>query len=96
MIKTFGNKLAHDLVENTESKETRRFPRELIRLARRKLQIVHEAAELRDLKAPPGNRLEQLRGTQTGYYAIRVNDQWRLIFKFDGHDAYEVKIIDYH
>lgn len=49
-----------------------------------------------DLRSPPGNRLEQLRGDLSGYYSIRINDQWRIIFRWEGSDAHDVEIVDYH
>lgn len=94
MILSFGNKLAKDLVEENRSKEVKKFPTELYRVARRKLQLVHEAWELQDLKVPPGNRLEKLKGDLNDSYSIRINDQWRITFKFENHNAYEVTIVD--
>lgn len=98
MIFSFGNKLAKDLVEENNSKEVKAFPREIYRTARRKLQIVHDAFELQDLKIPPGNsnRFEKLKGDLKDYYSIRINDQWRVTFKFENHNAYEVAVVDYH
>ena len=62
----------------------------------RKLQMLHRAARLDDLRVPPNNRLELLKGDQAGQHSIRVNDQWRLCFKLDGASAYDVEIVDYH
>ena len=64
--------------------------------ARRKLDIVNHANELRDLAVPPGNHLEPLRGDRAGQHSIRINDQYRVCFCWDGEDAYEVEIADYH
>ncbi len=64
-------------------------------IVRRKLDMLHYAVELNDLRSPPGNRLEALDGYLKGCYSIRVNDQWRLVFKWDQH-PYDVRIIDYH
>ncbi len=64
--------------------------------AERKLQMLHRAARLDDLRVPPNNRLELLKGDQAGQHSIRVNDQWRLCFKLDGASAYDVEIVDYH
>lgn len=96
MIKSFGNTLAKGLFEDRQTKATRRFPGELRRAARRKLAYLHEAAELNDLQAPPGNRLERLKGDYKGFHSIRVNDQWRVIFKWIDGNAYEVAIVDDH
>ena len=66
------------------------------RIAGRKLDILHYAAELEDLKAPPGNRLELLKGNLKGYHSIRINDQWRVVFKWPESGPYDVHIADYH
>lgn len=65
-------------------------------IAERKLAMLHRAHRLGDLRIPPSNRLEALQGGRKGYHSIRINDQWRLCFRFDGVDAFEVEIIDYH
>ena len=66
------------------------------RVAERKLQILHFATSADDLRAPPQNRLERLKGDRAGYWSIRINDQWGLCFRFEGAHAYEVEIVDYH
>jgi proteic killer suppression protein len=96
VIESFGNTLASDLFEDKNSKATKAFPPELRRAARRKLQYVHEAADLRDLKSPPGNRLEVLKGDFKGLHSIRINDQWRVVFRWSGGNAFDVQIVDYH
>ena len=96
MIISFGNQLAQDLVEENRSKETRRFPNELHRAARKKLLMVHVARDVTDLKIPSGNRLEKLRGDRLGCYSIRINDQWRVIFQFENGNALLVAVEDYH
>jgi len=74
----------------------RRFPPDIQRSARRKLLALHAATELRQMAVPPGNRLEALKGGLRGQYSIRVNDQWRICFRWrDGH-AHDVQIVDYH
>jgi len=95
-IKSFGNKLTEDLYDDRHSKEVRHFPKELHRAARRKLLYLHDAATLADLRVPPGNRLEVLRGDWDGYHAIRINDQWRLVFRWENGDAHDVHVLDYH
>ncbi|HRQ63483.1 MAG TPA: type II toxin-antitoxin system RelE/ParE family toxin [Xanthomonadaceae bacterium] len=70
--------------------------RELEQVARRKLEQLHAAASLDFLRVPPGNRLEALRGDRKGQHAIRINDQWRLCFRWIGSDAEDVEIADYH
>ena len=64
--------------------------------AERKLQMLDEACAPNDLHAPPGNRLEALRGDRKGQWSIRINDQWRLCFRFEGGNAFDVEIVDYH
>ena len=65
-------------------------------VAERKLQMLNRATRLEDLRAPPNNRLEALRGDRDGQYSIRVNDQWRMCFRFEDGNAFDVEIIDYH
>jgi proteic killer suppression protein len=96
VIETFGNALAEDLFEDRNSRATRSFPMELRRTARRKLLYLHEAADLRDLRSPPGNRLESLKGDLKGFHSIRINDQWRVLFRWSGGGAFDVQIVDYH
>ena len=96
MIRGFGNQLAEDLYYDRKTKATRLFPPQLRRIARRKILFLHDAAELRDLRSPPGNKLEALRGDRNGSHSIRINDQWRVVFVWKGSDAYEVEVVDYH
>ena len=79
-----------------EGGSPRLVPRTVIRRAHSKLLMLHAAADLRDLVAPPGNRLEKLRGDRDGQFSIRVNDQYRVCFDWRDGDAYEVKLVDYH
>ena len=65
-------------------------------MALRKLRILDAAMSLNDLRVPPGNRLERLRGERAGQYSIRINDQWRICFRWDEGDAHDVEIVDYH
>ncbi len=95
MIKSFGNKIAEDLYNDKKTKALSKFPSELLRVARRKILYVHEADQLIDLKVPPGNRLEALKGDLKGYHSIRINNQWRVVFKWNG-GAEDVQIVDYH
>ena len=96
MIESFGNALAEDLFFDRTSKVTRAFPPELRRIARRKVLYLHDAAELTDLRVPPGNRLETLKGRWRGYFSIRVNDQWRVVFRWQAGNVADVRILDYH
>ncbi len=96
MIRSFGNRLADDLFHERLTSGTRRFPPELRRSALRKLQYVNSAVSLGDLAVLHGNRLEALKGDRRGFHAIRINDQWRIVFRWqrDGVDA--VEVTDYH
>ena len=96
MILSFGNRLAKDLVEENFSKELRSFPAELVRTARRKLNLLHGARDIKDLLVPPGNRLEKLKGARKSEYSIRINNQWRICFLFENGNAQNVTVEDYH
>ena len=96
MIKSFANELAQKIFEDKKgSKAVRKFPSELYRVARRKLLYLYDVCELDDLKVPPGNRLESLKGDLKGYFSIRINNQWGVVYKWDD-GASEVQILDYH
>ena len=75
---------------------SRRLPQDIQRVARRKFRMLNNAQALEDLRAPPGNRLEALKGERAGQHSIRVNDQWRICFRWEGRDAFDVEIVDYH
>ena len=96
MIKSFGSKATEDFYHGIESREARKIPQSLGKIAERKLDMINTAAQLKDLSAPPANRLEALRGALRGKYSIRINDQYRVIFDFKDGNAYEVEITDYH
>jgi len=70
--------------------------RAIERVARRKLEMLAAAGRLEDLRVPPGNRLETLKGNRSGQFSIRINDQWRVCFVWRGRDAFDVEIVDYH
>ena len=93
MIKTFADKRTQELFRTGK---TARFPGDVARRAARKLEYVELATSLADLKVPPGNRLHALKDDRKGQYAIAVNDQWRVCFRFVDGDAYDVEICDYH
>jgi proteic killer suppression protein len=75
---------------------SRKFPSTIQQTARRKLVHIHAAISINDLRVPPGNRLELLKGRLNGKHSIRINDQWRIVFKWQGGNAFEVEITDYH
>ena len=93
MIRNFADKEAELIWSGAVS---RRLPPDIQTVARRKLRILNNAASLDDLRAPPGNRLEALKGNRRGQYSIRINDQWRICFRWQNGDAHEVEIVDYH
>lgn len=95
MIISFKGQLAEDLFFDRKTGASRRFPAELREVARRKLQYLNAADGLADLRVPPGNRLEALKGDLAGCHSIRINDQWRVVFRWD-QGARDVRIIDYH
>ena len=96
MINSFGNRLAEDLYFDRQSRATRAFAADLRRIARRKLLYLHDAAELKDRRVPPGNRLETLKGNYKGKHSIRINGQWRIVFRWQNGNAFEVEVVDYH
>ncbi len=93
MIVSFGDKESEKIFNLTFS---RKFPREIQDRAYHKLVAIHAAEALDNLRTPPGNRLESLRGDLAGFQSIRINDQWRIVFRWEGSHASEVKITDYH
>jgi proteic killer suppression protein len=74
----------------------RRFPPDVVGTALRKLDIINAATDLKDLQSPPGNRLEALKGELKDFHSIRVNEQWRVVFRWQGKDAHDVRLTDYH
>ena len=93
MIKSFRGREAEKIWDGRVST---RLPQDIQRVARRKLRMLNGARSLEDLRIPPGNVLEALKGDRAGAFSIRINDQWRLCFRWDGGDAHDVEIADYH
>lgn len=93
MIKSFKNKKTEKIFNRLFSKK---LPETIQHLARRKLIIIDAATEIDALLIPPGNRLEVLKGDRKGQYSIRINDQWRICFRWKTEDAFDVEITDYH
>ena len=93
MIKSFANKHTSDLFFKGES---RRLPPDVIRRATQRLDYVHLAKQLDDLRIPASNRLHALHGDRKGQHAIFINKQWRVCFRFEGGNAHEVEVTDYH
>jgi proteic killer suppression protein len=96
MIASFGDRQTADLYHGRKSARARRYPPDMILDALRKLDMLEAATRLEDLRSPPANRLEALRGDRKGLHSIRINDQWRIVFRWNAGDAHEVRIIDYH
>ena len=93
MIRSFADKRTQELYVKGKSKK---LPSDVASRAARKLEYVNLAAQLEDLKVPPGNRLHPLSGNRQGQHSISINDQWRICFRFEDGDAYEVEVCDYH
>ncbi len=93
MLKSFGDKISE---KNLHGIRSEKLPNEIQEVARRKLRMIHNAQDVNDLRIPPANRLEKLKGDLKEFYSIRINNQWRIIFKWINNDAYEIRIVDYH
>jgi toxin HigB-1 len=96
MIVSFGDRATEDLYHNRPTSRARRFPPDIVGLALVKLDMLNGAAAVVDLRSPPGNRLEALKGDLKGYHSVRINEQWRLVFRWAGNNAHEVRLADYH
>jgi proteic killer suppression protein len=96
MIQSFSDETTADLFRERSTKAARRIPKDLWPVVRRKLKMLDVAQRVSDLKSPPGNRLEALKGDLAGRHSIRVNEQYRLTFRWEGNHAYEVRCEDYH
>lgn len=93
MIQSFNSKDTEKIWSGSRSGK---LPNQIQEIARRKLRMLNNSVDLKDLRVPPSNRLEKLQGEKKDFYSIRINDQWRIVFKwFDGH-SYDVEIVDYH
>jgi proteic killer suppression protein len=93
MIRSFADAETEQFFNTGRS---RRLPREILRRAAMRLQQMDAATDVEDLRLPPSNRLELLKGDRAGRHSIRINDQWRVCFRFVDGDAYDVEIVDYH
>lgn len=96
MIVSFGDRAVEALFHGEIGRSIKRIPSDIRKVAVRKLDMVNAAHELQDLQVPPGNRLEALKGDLRGKHSIRINDQWRIVFRWKDGDAHEVEIDDYH
>lgn len=93
MIRTFKDEETRKIYQRQRS---RKLPSDIQQVALRKLRMINNAINTNDLRVPPANRLEKLSGNREGQWSIRINDQWRVCFKWQGSDAYDVEIVDYH
>ena len=93
MIVSFGSKETEKIWNGVRSSK---LPPEIQNIARRKLRMINNSFDLKDLRIPPSNRLEKLSGNRKDFYSIRINDQWRIIFIWEAGQALEVEILDYH
>ena len=93
MIVSFGSK---DTQRIWEGERVKSLPKEIQEIGRRKLRMLNNSQSVLDLRIPPANRLEKLKGILKDYYSIRINDQWRVIFKWNNGNAEAVEIVDYH
>ena len=93
MVIAFGDKETEKIWNGIVSKK---FPREIQETARRKLRMINNSFDIMDLRIPPSNRLEKLKGDLKEFYSIRINAQWRIVFKWENGNATEIEIIDYH
>lgn len=96
MIKNFASRAAQDIYDGVNSRYSRKLPLVLHAKAQRLLDQINAAPSLEFLSVPPGNRLEKLSGDLSGCWSIRINDRWRIIFRYEANDFYDVKIMDYH
>ncbi|MBW6464707.1 MAG: type II toxin-antitoxin system RelE/ParE family toxin [Firmicutes bacterium] len=93
MIVSFGSK---DTQKIWQGERVKKLPLEIQKIGRRKLRMLNNSQDLNDLKIPPSNKLEKLKGALKDYYSIRINDQWRIVFRWKENNSHEVKIVDYH
>lgn len=93
MIQSFGDKETEKVWNGTRSSK---LPNEIQEIARRKLRMLNNSQNINDLRVPPSNHLEKLSGNLAGYYSIRINIQWRIVFIWEENQSFEVQIVDYH
>ena len=96
MLKSLADKTTRDIYDGVNSRQARKLPRELHDKARRLLDQINAAPTPDMLRIPPSNRLEKLKGDRAGFWSLRINDQWRIVFRWQGQDAIDVQVIDYH
>jgi len=95
MIKSFADKMAEDIYDGTNSRFSRKLPRDLHGKAQRLFDQMNAAPSLEFLRVPPGNRLEKLSGNMEGCWSLRINNRWRIVFRWEDNDSFDVRIVDY-
>ncbi|MEK9627987.1 MAG: type II toxin-antitoxin system RelE/ParE family toxin [Nitrospinota bacterium] len=96
MIKNFKSKSARDIYDGVNSKEARKIPKELHDKARRLFDQINVVSSVSVLRKPPSNKLEKLGGKLKGFWSLRINDQWRIVFRWKESNALDVEVVDYH
>ena len=96
VIQSFGNQQTEDVWDGEVNARTKRLPPEVLKVGARKLDMLNAATSLDDLRAPPGNRLELLKGDRAGFHSIRINSQWRIVFRWTSSGPADVEVVDYH
>jgi len=93
MILSFRSR---DTEKTWKGQRVKKIPLEIQQIGRRKLRMLNNSQNISDLRIPPSNRLEKLKGKSKDFYSIRINDQWRIVFRWEGNHAHDVEIMDYH
>jgi proteic killer suppression protein len=96
VIESFGDRMTKDFYNSAKSSAARRVASNIKKRARIMLDLINFAANLNDLRSPPGNHLEELKGDLKGFHSVKINDQWRIVFRWQGNNAHDVRITDYH
>ena len=96
MIRNFYSKCAQDLFDGVNSRHSRKLPKELHDKARRLFDQINAVLEVEELRTPPSNRLEKLSGKKKEYWSLRINNQWRIIFRWEAGCAFDLDVVDYH
>ena len=96
MIASFGDRASEDLFHGRSTRRVHRFPVDIVQIALRKLDMINGVDDVSDLRVPPGNRLKKLKGEFRDFYSLRINAQWRIIFRWESGKAHAVQVTDYH
>jgi proteic killer suppression protein len=96
VIASFGDRATEDLFHGRSTRRAQRFPADIVPSVVRKLDMINAVDDVSELRSPPGNRLKRLKGELRGFHSLRINAQWRIIFRWESGQAYEVEVTDYH